>query len=289
MHQTQGMDTTTKNSNFNTITIADIDETILREILSYFTLIELNDSIRKVSKSFHNISQHVKQFHFNTLSRDHSIVQIIGLTQELSMRTSNCQSSHSAKIGITIYEKEKRSHNSKQEEEEEEGTCFPIQLIEEITGEEKIIRIKPYNLNIYPSKLLVLQREQALNAISYSHDGTIRLPHDALLNHCLQLSRWHCNIISGYCYFPNDYASFQQLQTNHHPALVKISSVMYSLWNVKPSCMGRHGKFSILDLTIMELMKSNDYIVQQFGRKSKWKVDGLSGELIVRNYVQFMK
>ena len=59
--------------------IAELNETLLSEVLSYFTLNDLNNSSRIVSKAFKAACQERKEIHLRTLSRNGLSVQIIGL------------------------------------------------------------------------------------------------------------------------------------------------------------------------------------------------------------------
>lgn len=250
-----------------TTCISDLNETILNEVLSYLTLMELNTSVRVASKFLKEACQIQKGYHFDQLSKAGSPVQIFGLLSEKGQ-------SLNFKVG-RVHTNQGLSNGR-----------VPIKISHDLTGEEQTIAIKPFNLNIYPPKGLIKQMKKTSDF--YTRDGKVRVPHGEVLHNVLVLSKWHYNIISGYAHYGGDFESFVRLPYTHH-SMVATSGAMYTFWKVKPSLTGRLGELSVLDMNIIAMIRSEQILVANSGRKTKWKADGPNGELLVRNYVRFMQ
>ena len=75
------MSTNTNTNENDIIAIQDLSQDLLEEVVSHFTLIDLDLNIRKVSRIFHSVCDNRKQMIFNRL-KDGCMVEVIGLGRD---------------------------------------------------------------------------------------------------------------------------------------------------------------------------------------------------------------
>lgn len=267
--------------------ISDLDQTLLCEIFSFFTLDDLQNSHRIVSKSFHAASQELKEIHYRHLSSASSssskkrkcqtLVQIQNLQSEKGRKLNG-------KIGIISGKYQKTSSR------------FPIEIRNDITNETTKMGIKASNLNIYPSQRTLESYNHQTKLLDYSNDSKVRVPHGMLLEECIITARWLCNEINGRAYYNGSRENFFKLPSQH-PSYAKASASMFTFWNVniqKAGLSNLGNDMTLFDMIVADLIHMNSHseqsIVDFFGKKAKWELgDGKNGELILRQYVRFMK
>jgi hypothetical protein len=251
------------------IFLDQLNETLLVEMQSYLTLNEIGASVRRVSKTFQQSSEQYKAIHLKYLQQKNAVVEIMGLQSALGQTLNS-------KIGTII---SKRN---------EQNGRFTIQIVNPITGETSKQNVKPKNCNIYPCASSLLKQKFIEEELKYTNNAKVRAEHGMLLVECLTLARFATNVINGYSYFPNDYDQFHNLP-QQHPSVAQCNASMWTFYSIEPSITGRHADMSVLDSTVNSLIQCQKELIDQLGSKTKWKADGENGELIVRNYVRFMR
>lgn len=275
---------------------------IFDEVLSYFTLIELN-SIRQVSKRLKSLCQTRKEFHFKRLllstnKNENSIANSLHKTSSVTVQIIGLQSlkgqALNGTIGSVSWKNNNNCNHQKQQKQAKE-VRIPIKITHEITAEEHIVLVKPCNLNIYPSKKDIQKHNNLTTNLHYSNTSRVRDLHGMLVQQILSTSKWQSNVLSGFQYFNGDHEEFTKLPPFQHPAMIQATSTMYTYWNVKPSLTGRiidERDWTIIESNIANLLNFDlSHFITLYSPKNlkQWGPDGNDGMLLIRNMVRYMQ
>lgn len=241
----------------------------LIEILSYLNLVDLAQ-VRKISKAFCDAAEQRKQYIFHHLLGPNAHVEIRGLL-------SDNGKVYNGRVGTIVGKPDSKTSR------------FPVQILY-ITGETFVLGVKATNLNPYLSQAQLDHEKKREQAISYTKDGRVREPHGVVVDQVFMLARWFHNEMSGHTYFQNlDFPRYMSLSRSD-PRVGAANAGVFSFYKVKPSLAGYtvpHDE-TIYELVVKSLVNSQEGMIQNFGRKTKWSADGPNGQLLVRNFVRFM-
>lgn len=248
----------------------------LTEILTYLSLKnDLQNSARRVSKSWKKICESYKLEWIKALNRKDSRVMLLELNSEKG-KTMNDNV-----VQITG-KRDKKSHR------------YPIRFKNWLTGENETLTIKICNL--FPFIFTSVDSDEGKdnknvpNLLEYSKAGLLRVSHGMLLDEVLTLARFEQNSITGLP-FEGSYQEFAHLPRSH-PLLARLNADMWTYWLIDPKSTAftsTHG--TILDVVSCEFLRRGPEAYGSFyaQQDKPWAQDGPGGRYLGQNMLRFMR